>query len=92
MYKRQKYLGEIGTAGFEMPEQLAFFPFALTNEWGESYPAIFMLSCLAALIVAIVGLTRKPGGRDGQLFPRTGLHVRTSCHAAVSYTHLQHLD
>ena len=59
----EKYLGEIGTAGFEMPEQLAFFPFALTNEWGESYPAIFMLSCLAALIVAIVGLTRKPGGR-----------------------------
>lgn len=50
-----------------MPEQLAFFPFALMNEWGESYPAIFMLSCLAALIVAIVGLTRKPGGRDGQL-------------------------
>ena len=67
----EKYLGEIGTAGFEMPEQLAFFPFALTNEWGESYPAIFMLSCLAALIVAIVGLTRKPGGRDGQLFLRT---------------------
>lgn len=71
----EKYLGEIGTAGFEMPEQLAFFPFALTNEWGESYPAIFMLSCLAALIVAIVGLTRKPGGRDGQLFLRTAFYL-----------------
>ena len=58
-----------------MPEQLAFFPFALTNEWGESYPAIFMLSCLAALIVAIVGLTRKPGGRDGQLFLRTAFYL-----------------
>lgn len=58
-----------------MPEQLAFFPFALMNEWGESYPAIFMLSCLAALIVAIVGLTRKPGGRDGQLFLRTAFYL-----------------
>ena len=71
----EKYLGEIGTAGFEMPEQLAFFPFALTNEWGESYPAIFMLSCVAALVVAIVELTRKSGGRAGTLFLRTVFYL-----------------
>ena len=71
----EKYLGEIGTAGFEMPEQLAFFPFALTNEWGESYPAIFMLSCVAALIVALVGLTRKPSGQAGRLFLRTAFYL-----------------
>lgn len=72
----EKYLGEIGTANFEAPASLSFMPFALTNEWGESYPAIFMLSCLFAFIVAIAGLVcpRRPM-RSGTLFLHTAFYL-----------------
>ena len=68
-------MGLIGTTGFEMSESLSFFPFALTNEWDESYPAIFMLSCLAALAVAVVGFCVKKEKCSGGLFFRTAFYL-----------------
>lgn len=71
----EKYLGEIGTAQFEAPASLSFMPFALTNEWGESYPAIFMLSCLFAALVAIYGLASRREKRTGTLFLHTAFYL-----------------
>ncbi len=71
----EKYLGLIGTASDEMPEALSFFPFALTNEWDESYPAIFMLSCLAALAAAVIGFCAKKEKCSGGLFFRTAFYL-----------------
>ena len=58
-----------------MPESLSFFPFALTNEWGESYPAVFMLSFLACLIVSAFAFLARREGRPGALFLRTAFYL-----------------
>lgn len=71
----EKHLDLLGTAGFEMPESLSFFPFALTNDWGESYPAVFMLSFLACLIVSAFAFLARREGRPGALFLRTSFYL-----------------
>lgn len=68
-------LGLLGTAGFEMPPALAFFPFAITDEWGMSYPAIFMISCVLAVPVALVGFGWRKSARDGTLFLHTAFYL-----------------
>lgn len=68
-------LGLLGTAGFEMPEALAFFPFAVTDEWEMSYPAIFMISCVLAVLVALIGLGWHRPTRNGTIFLHTAFYL-----------------
>lgn len=57
-------LGEIfldvyGTGAYVSAPALQFFPLAVTNEWEEWYYAVFMLSAVFALAVALVWLVRR---------------------------------
>ena len=55
----EKYLDMLGTGKYTDSEFLCRFPFAVSNEWGEWYLAIFMLEALAALVIAVIFTVKK---------------------------------
>ena len=55
----EKYLDMLGTGKYTDSEFLCRFPFAVSNEWGEWYLAIFMLEALAALVIAGIFTVKK---------------------------------
>ena len=55
----ERYLGLLGVGSYTDDPFLSRFPFAICNEYGEWFLAIFMLEALAALIIAILFSLRK---------------------------------
>ena len=57
------FLDMQGAGAYVENEAFARMPFAISNEWGEWFWAVFLLEALAALIVAIVFAVRKKEDR-----------------------------
>lgn len=67
-------LGTLGAGSYVYTEALWFFPFCVTNEWGEPLLAVFMFSGVAALAVALAGFARGKAAK-GALFRRTVFYL-----------------
>ncbi|MBR5110369.1 MAG: prolipoprotein diacylglyceryl transferase [Clostridia bacterium] len=66
------FLGMQGAGAYVENEAFARLPFAISNEWGEWFWAIFLLEALAALAVAAVfALRKKEDGIASLRFERT---------------------
>ena len=62
------FLGRLGAGMYlEKGSALARFPFAVVNDWGEHYLAVFTLEALWALVALIVSLTARHR-REGDTF------------------------
>lgn len=55
----EQYLDMLGAGSYVENEAFAKAPFAVSNEWGEWFWAVFLLEAVAALIVAAVFTLRK---------------------------------
>ena len=65
------FLDMQGAGSYVENETFARAPFAISNEWGEWFWAVFLLEALAALVVAVVfGVRKKEDAIDGLRFER----------------------
>ena len=66
----ERWQGMLGVGSLIKNDSLCFFPFGVSNQWGEWFFAVFMLETLAALLIALIFALRKPEVRI------PGLHVQ----------------
>ena len=66
------FLGMQGAGAYVENKTFARLPFAISNDWGEYFWAVFLLEALAALVVAAVfGVRKKEDGIPSLRFERT---------------------
>lgn len=71
----EMYLGRLGAGSYvDASSPMARFPFAVANEYGEWFYAVFMLEALMALIVAVVFLVRREK-LPGETFEQTAFYL-----------------
>lgn len=54
----EQFLGLCGTGNYVENEAFCFFPLAVSNEWGEWYVAVHLISGLFYLVIAVIALLR----------------------------------
>lgn len=70
------FQGSLGEGFYIRNPAFARFPFAVVNQWGEWYLAVFTLEALAALAVALIFALRKPEDRiPGLRVERTAFYL-----------------
>ncbi|MBR3017410.1 MAG: prolipoprotein diacylglyceryl transferase [Clostridia bacterium] len=72
----EMFLDMQGAGAYVENEAFARMPFAISNEWGEWFWAIFLLEALAALTMAVIfGVRKKEDGIPSLRFERTVFYL-----------------